>query len=199
MSGVLGHLAASSSPIAQALEAVPSPYPPSFDNNPLLFAWALFARILIVLMASATLVRVASRNRVEQIEANHPVYYHRMTVACFLWGALIGAGSDVLTYLFWGEGTPTFTYFVFVTARVLDGLTMFPFLMALLVPLWLKWLCEIGFLKSAPALTLNGVINDVRTMWDSKSIPLLLLGYSALGSAAVTVGKYWLWLEHGRP
>ena len=198
MSGVFGHMAAATSPIAQALDAVPSPYPPSFDNNPLLFAWALFARILIVLMASATLVRVVSRNRMEKIEANHPVYYHRMTVACFLWAALIGALSDVLTYLFWGEATATLTYVIFVSARILDGLTMFPFLMALFVPLWLRWLCEAGVLKTAPQLTLNGVINDVRTMWDSKSIPLLLLGYSALGSAAVTVGKYWLWLEHGR-
>lgn len=199
MSGVLGQMASASTPITQAINAVMSPYPPSFDNNPALFAWALFARILIVLMAAATLVKISSRNRMEGIEANHPVYYHRMTVCCFLWGAMIGSLSDALTYLFWGEVGDAVTYFIFVAARVLDGMTMFPFLMALFVPLWLRWLCEIGVLKSAPTLTLNGVINDVRTTWDSKSIPLLLLGYSALGSAAVTVGKYWLWLEHGRP
>ena len=55
----------------------------------------------------------------------------------------------------------------------------------------------VGLLRVAPSMTLNGIVNDVRVMWDSAAVPLRLFAISALGSALVTYGKYWLWRGHG--
>ena len=185
--------------IGRTLEAAGSPYPPSFDNNPLVFGWALFARLLIFLLSTATLLKIRERNVKERLAANHPVYYHRVTIASFLWAALLGSLSDVLTYLFWNEVTVGLTATVLLLSRLLDALTMIPFVMALFVPLWLRWLCRVGVLTTAPSFILSGIVNDVRATWTSAAIPIRLTVYSAGGAALVTVAKYWLWLEHGRP
>lgn len=185
--------------IGRTLESASSPYPPSFDNNPLVFAWALFARLLIFSLSAATLLRIRERNIKDGIPANHPVYYHRMVMASFLWAAMLGSLSDVLTYLFWNEVSIPLTAFVLLMSRLLDAFTMVPFLMALFVPVWLGWLCRVGILDTAPSMTLNGVVNDIRATWTSAAVPLRLLAYSAVGSALVTVGKWWLWIDHGRP
>jgi hypothetical protein len=185
--------------VGQALNAVNSPYPPSFDNNPMIFGWALFARLLVLLLSTSTLVRLRGRNIAERIAPNHPVYYHRAVTQCLLWGAGIGSLSDVLTYLFWGEVSIGITATVLLVSRILDGLTLFPFLMALFVPFWVKWLCDIGFLKIAPSMMLNGVVNDLRATWTSTEIPIRLSQQAAIAAFMITVGKYWLWLEHGRP
>lgn len=181
--------------IGQALEHVSSPFPPSFDNNPLVFGWALFARLLIFLLSASTLVKLRARNISENLAANHPVFYHRVATASFLWAALLGSLSDVITYLFWGEVSVGATAIALLISRLLDALTMIPFLMALFVPLWVRWMCRIGILTPAPSMTLNGLVNDVRSTWTSASIPLQLLAYSAIASATTTVGKYWLWVE----
>lgn len=185
--------------MGRALEAAHSPYPPSFDNNPLVFGWALFARLLVLNLAMATVLRLYARNRTERLTANHPVYYHRMVSICFLWTALLASGGDVLTYLFWGEVSNTITAVVMLLSRLLDALTMIPFLMALFVPIWLRWLRVMGLIPTAPSITLNGVVSDMRVTWGSFALPLALLAYSAIGSAGVTILKYWLWIEHGRP
>lgn len=178
--------------------AVTSPYPPSFDNNPLIFGWALFARLLVFSLSVATLIRIRANNIAERLPANHPVYHHRMVTVALLWAALCGSLSDVVTYLFWGEVSTGSTAIVLLLAQLLNALTLIPFLMALFTPLWLKWLCTMGVLNAAPTITLNGLVNDVRSTWLSASIPIRLLMYSAISSALVTVGKYMLWLEHGR-
>jgi hypothetical protein len=192
-----GIIAIAGTVIGPVMEAARGPYPPSFDNSPIVFGWALFSRILILTLSVASLVRISSRNRTEKVEANHPVYYHRMTVSCFLTAAAMGSLSDVINYLTWGEVSERSTMICLMTSQILNALTMFPMVMALFVPVWLRWLCRAGVLKTAPKMTLNGVVNDVRTTWESASIPMQLLVASAIGSAAVTVAKYWWWREHG--
>jgi hypothetical protein len=185
--------------IARTLEAAASsPYPPSFDNNPLVFGWALFARLLVLLLSVSTLIKLRDRNIKERIPANHPVYYHRMVNASFLWAAVLASGGDVMTYLFWNEVSVGMTATVLLIAKLLDALTMIPFIMALFVPVWMKWLCQIGILKTAPSMTLNGLVNDARATWTSAGLPIRLTLYSAAAAALTTVAKYWLWLEHGR-
>jgi F0F1-type ATP synthase assembly protein I len=182
--------------IGRAVDFAVSPYPPSFDNNPLIFGWALFARLLIMLLAAATLARMSSKARVDKLPGNHPVFYHRAVITAFLWAALIGSTSDVLTYLVWNEVSNATTSIVLLISRLLDAISVIPFLCALFPTIVLNWLCHIGVLRRSPTITLNGVVNDVRAVWDSKTVPLQLLAYSAVGAAAVTTGKYVLWLEH---
>jgi hypothetical protein len=173
-----------------------SPFPPSFDNNPMVFAWALFARMLVFSLASATVVKIMARNAAERLPTNHPVYYHRLVMMCFLWTAIMGSSSDVMTYLFWGEASVETTSFILLLCRVIDACTMAPFVMALFVPVWMRWLRNAGWVRFQPTIVLNGVINDVRVTWTSATIPLQLLTYSLIASGMVTVGKYLLWVEH---
>lgn len=182
--------------VERAVEFAASPYPPSFDNSPLVFGWALFSRLLIAMLSMATIVRVVSRNRAEQVAWNHPVYMHRTTFAMLLWGALLGSAGDVITYLFWGEVPDLWISRLLLLARVMDGMTMFPFLAALFVPVWLGWLFAAGLISRKEQMTINGVVNDLRSTWDSKTVPLQLAAYSAVGAALVTALKYWMWLEH---
>ncbi len=186
-------LLAGGSVVGKAVDFAISPYPPSFDNEPMVFGWALFARLLITSLSAATLVRLYTRNRQENLAANHPVFYHRAVTMCFLTAAMLGASSDVITYLFWGEVTNATIAIVLLIAQILNATTMIPFLMALFVPIWLGWLRHAGIVKTAPSITLNGVVNDVRVTWQSAHLPVQLFCYSAIGSAIVTVGKYARW------
>lgn len=189
--------AARTSAIGQALEHVNSPYPPSFDNNPAIFGWALFARLLILLLSTATLIRLRSRNASERVPANHPVYSHRMVIMCLLWAAALGSSSDVLTYLFWGEVTVRATTVVLLLSRLLDAFSIIPFAMALCVRVWIAWLCDIGVFRRSDNFVINGMFHDMRATWASFSVPMMLVMWSAFGSAAVTGMKYWAWLQHG--
>lgn len=180
-------------------QATNSPYPPSFDNNPIVFGWALFARLLVFTMSAATIVRVHSRQRIERLPVNHPVYHHRMANLCFLYAAMLGSLSDCLTYLLWNETGEYLTTLVMLLARVFDGWTMFPFVMALFVPVWMRWLKEIGIVRPAPSMLMGGMYHDMKATWPTFRIPLQLLFYSAGTSVFATVGKYFLWIEHVRP
>jgi hypothetical protein len=187
------------SAVGEALVAVNSPYPPSFDNNPLVFGWALFGRLLVLMLASATLFRIRARNQIECLPSNDPTYLKRLVIVCLLWSAVLGSLSDVLTYLFWGEVTLSMTQVILLISRLLDALTMFPFVMALSVSAWTAWLFSIGIMRRKSLRRVDMVFSDMRPVWISAAIPLRLMIYSAVGSAMVTVIKYWLWIEHGRP
>lgn len=152
--------------------------------------------MLIVMLSMATIVRLTSRNRAENIAWNHPVYLHRTAFVMMLWAAFLGSSGDVLTYLFWNEVSAAWTARLLMLAKALDGMTMVPFIAALSVPVWLGWLFALGVIKPTESITINGVVHDLRSTWDSKTVPLRLGIYSAVGAALVTVLKYWLWLEN---
>jgi hypothetical protein len=181
--------------VGRVMQAAASPYPPSFDNNPLVFGWTLFARMIVLLLAVATLLRLRSRNKRERIPSNHPVYYHRLTLICFLWGAALSSGSDTLTYLFWGEVTPAVTRVVLLVSRVMSALTMVPFVGALFTPVWVRWLQGLGLMPVADVGMANRV-SDARAPWTSFRLPGSLAIQAAVASAAVTYWKYWLWVDH---
>lgn len=168
-------------------------FPPSFDNSPVLFGLALFARLLIMLLSAATIVRIASRTRAEHLPCDHPVYYHRMMVGCLLAAACLGSSSDVLTWVMWGELSDYGMGQVMLLCKALDAATMLPFLMALFVPYWIRYLRKCGVLQGAGSFVLNGVMQDMRITWGQVGIPLRLVAWSAAGAAGVAFSKWALW------
>lgn len=181
--------------ISRAAELVAnSPiFPPSFDGTPALFAWALFARLLILMLSAATVVRLVSRLRAERIPCDHPVFYHRMMIICLLTAASFGSLSDVLTWLLWGEVSPGEMSLVLALGRVLDGLSVVPFLMGLFVPFWVFYLRKCGLLRGAGAFDLSQGVADMRVTWGQIGVPLSLTLWCAAGALLVTAGKWADW------
>lgn len=173
-------------------------FPPSFDNNPVLFGITLFARILVSLLSAATIVRLVSRTRVEGLACNHPVFYHRMSFTSLLCAAWLGSTSDVLTYLFWNEVTPTTYGTIMTVSRVFDATTMIPFLMALFVPWWVGLFMQCGWRRPGRDFMLTGVFHDVKSTWGSSMVPFKLTGWAAAGAASVTLCKWAMWYGHIR-
>jgi hypothetical protein len=168
-------------------------FPPSFDNSPVLFGMALFARLLIALLSAATIVRIISRTRIERLPCDHPVYYHRMMVGCLLTSACMGSTSDVLNWLLWGELSAAGMGRVMLICKLLDALTMVPFLMALFVPYWVKYLRRCGMFHGAGAYVLSGKMQDMRITWGQVGVPMRLVAWSAFGAAGAAFSKYVLW------
>ncbi len=180
--------------VAVAMSVAASPvFPPSFDNNAFVFGWALFARLTVLMLASATVVRLVSRTRAERLPCDHPVFYHRASFIALLVSTMIGSGADVVAYLPWGEvAAPTMANLL-VLSRFMDGLTVFPFAMALFVPVWVAGFGYCAGLPRGESFRLSGAIHDLRTTWPSAAIPLRLAAWCAIGAFLVTFGKWALW------
>lgn len=168
-------------------------FPPSFDNSPLLFGLALFSRLLIVVLASATVVRIVSRTRLERLPCDHPVYYQRMMIGCLLMASILGSGSDVITWLSWGELTDLGMGRMFLVTKTMDALTSVPFIMALFVPYWIKFLRGRGWIQGHGIFELNTALADIRVTWGQIGVPLSLAAWSAAGAAGVAFSKWYLW------
>lgn len=181
-----------SNPVGMVLAQNPV-FPPSFDDNAFLFGWALFARLMVLMLASATVVRLVSRTRVEALPCNHPVFYHRAAFIMVLVATMLGSGADVITYLPWGEVQADTMARYMTAARIMDGLTVFPFTMALFVPLWVAGLGMCAGMPRMDSFRLSGAIHDIRTTWPSAAIPLRLAGWCAFGASLVTLGKWAAW------
>lgn len=183
--------------IAQAAGVMASSpvYPPSFDASPSLFAWALFSRLLILTLSSATVVRLVSLTRAEGLSSTHPAFYHRVMIGCFLTAAALGSLSDVMIWLSWGEVGPRTMGNYLMLSRGLDGLTMVPFLMGLFTPFWLWWLRSTGWI-GRDDVVLTGP-SDARLTWTRVGVPVRLTLLCAVGALLVTGGKYAAWvLDH---
>lgn len=168
-------------------------FPPSFDNSPVLFGLALFSRILIAALASATVVRIISRTRLERLPCDHPVYYQRMMIGCLLVASILGSGSDVITWLSWGELSNVGMARMFLVTKTMDALTSVPFIMALFVPYWVKFLRQRGLLQGCGVFELNTTLSDIRVTWGQIGVPLRLVAWSAAGAAGVAFSKWYLW------
>lgn len=171
-------------------------FPPSFDGNPVLFALALFARSLILAMALATIVRLTSISRAEGVSKSSPIYYHRLSICLLMTAAALGAGSDVLVWLLWGEASEATMTVALTVSKVMDTLTIGPFLLALFVPYWMLWLRKHKLLVQPIEITVKGVAGDLRATWTSLGTPLTLLFQCGVGSAAVAAVKWYSWVGH---
>lgn len=124
-------------------------FPPSFDNNPALYAFALFSLSLITSISLGIVIgyglearraREVDRliqNQLTRVDtpALSPVSIHRLIVSGFLLTIIFGALPDVLVMLAWGEAADTTMTILFDVDRAFDGLTLLPFLGSVFISL----------------------------------------------------------------
>lgn len=126
---------------------MPPRFPPSFDDSPLAYAFALFS---LALITSISLAQVTSyllehrREREINRRLNNQAYpprphgwtlldLHRLIVSGFLLTIIFGALPDVLTLLAWGEASDDTMWNLFLIDRAFDGAASLPFLGAIFV------------------------------------------------------------------
>lgn len=120
-----------------------SPFPPSFDGNPLTYGLALFSLTLVSALSLAQFLsfvfegrRVREVNRLIGNPVKQSVFpmsalvAFRMILMSFFLMAFAGAGPDVLILLAWGEASHQTIEILFIIDRLGDGFVMFPFLTA---------------------------------------------------------------------
>lgn len=128
-----------------------SRFPPSFDGNPWSYGFALFGLTLISALCVAQLMLFWFESRAREAAAASPAVHtfppvaaatwtplsiHRWIMTGVLTTILFGALPDVLILFFWGEASVTTMDNLFLADRLLDGLTIFPFLTASLLSAW---------------------------------------------------------------
>lgn len=125
----------------------PARFPPSFDDSPLGYAFALFSLALITSLSLAILTGYALEHR-RECEINRrignkaypPRYHgltliglHRLIVSGLLLTIVFGALPDVLSLLAWGEASDEVMWTLFEIDRLGDGLASLPFLFSVFV------------------------------------------------------------------
>jgi len=125
-------------------------FPPSFDNNPLTYGFALFSLSLVTAVSMAIIIGwvVEARRscRIDQIIRNpiprplrrgrkpgciSAVTLYRLIVGLLLSTVVSGALPDVAVLLAWGEASPTMMDVLFSIDRICDGALLLPFLVAI--------------------------------------------------------------------
>lgn len=127
----------------------PTRFPPSFDENPLSYGFALFSLTLIVAISLAILLGYLLERRTNlevsarlgNMVAQPPrpfslVDMHRLIVSGFLLTIVFGAFPDVLFLLAWGEAAGSTMNSLLWIDRIGDGLTVIPFLCSASLVLW---------------------------------------------------------------
>ncbi|WP_066723596.1 hypothetical protein [Sphingomonas pituitosa] len=120
-------------------------FPPSFNDNPLSYGFALFSLALITSISLAYVIAaVLERSREREVNAKirnvalppSPtgltlLSYHRLILCGLLLTIILGAGPDVLLLLAWGEASDEAMWWIFQLDRVCDAATIIPFLMSM--------------------------------------------------------------------
>lgn len=125
----------------------PTRFPPSFDESPLAYAFALFSLTLVTAISLHIVIGYALEHRREAEisrrvcnQAHAPLKHgmtllglHRVIVSGFLLTIIFGAAPDVLTMLAWGEASDQTMWTLFQIDRAFDGLLLLPFLLSVFV------------------------------------------------------------------
>ena len=116
-------------------------FPPTFEDNALAYAFALFSLTVISAMSTAFLSGFLFEKRLKRqlaekldnlvlqaaFSARSSLSIYRFQISCLLWMALIGTLPDVLVLLCWGEASNATMWFLFQFDRVMDGFAGIPF------------------------------------------------------------------------
>jgi hypothetical protein len=123
----------------------PTRFPPSFNDNPWSYGFALFSLALITSVSLAYVIGVVLERwrereinaKVRNAAAPPPrlgmtlLTYHRLILCGLLSTIILGAGPDVILLLAWGEASDEAMWWIFQIDRVGDACTIAPFLMSM--------------------------------------------------------------------
>lgn len=124
---------------------MPARFPPSFEDSPIAYAFALFSLALITAISLAVVINyVLEERRARELERRVGklprtllgsryaeitlLRLHRLIASGFLLTIIFGALPDVLVLLAWGEASDTTMWALFQLDRFFDGMTLLPFL-----------------------------------------------------------------------
>ena len=105
--------------------------PPAFSGNRAAYAFALFSMFSMSSLAIRKLILTVCELRAVNWRREPDVGLYRMAIGAFMVAIVTVTAPDVLLMLLWGEAS-TETIVVAMTAdRILDGLTLAPFLIGI--------------------------------------------------------------------
>lgn len=174
---------------------VASVYPPSFDDNPLSYGFALFSLTLVSSISLAQLMAYwLEGRRISQISRRWPTFsmpherqwtllsVHRSILAGLHMTILFGALPDVLVMLAWGEASTETMNRLAMIDRVFDAATLWPYLASTALSAWVA--------QSLPQrLVIDSPVQLAVPQWwmvkDKLRIVVLVLTIAA----GVTLGK----------
>jgi hypothetical protein len=184
-----------SAPAARAID-IASRFPPSFDDNPWSYGYALFSLALITSISLAFLIgwglehrREAEINRIIRNQAHPPRRHgltllglYRLLVSGLLLTIVFGAMPDVLVLLAWGEASDNTMWLLFEIDRAMDGAASLPFLFFVILSI-----------RAAPVVDhvigIDPVKVSLRPTWGMVRDKLKIVGMVLCIAAGVTFYK----------
>lgn len=177
--------------------ARPSPFPPSFEGNPLAYGFGLFGDVVAAALALTLLLTyLFEARRHPQIlamvdapenfpvkRAWSPLFLYRATITSLLSFVVMRALPDAIWMLAWGEVSESTIRFLLAADLVFDGLALGPMFMAVLCWCWGRQVIPQMLVTELRAGITGGPPWDV--LWKNGRIVLVVL-VIAIG---VTIGK----------
>lgn len=170
-------------------------YPPSFDDNPLTYGFAIFSLTLICAFSIAMLMHFVFEARAKRaaLKMFHqpsqpplpwasPLTIHRSIVICFLCTILLGAFPDVLVLFAWGEASDRTMTTLFLMDRIGDVLNFAPFTAAVALSAWGSQVVPQQLIRDTPVTVLPPTWRTVKDQ--AKIVAMVLI--IAIG---VTIAK----------
>lgn len=158
-------------------------FPPAFDHNPYSYAFALFALICLCAISSGAVV-----NKVRELDPHEdgytsPITLSRLRMLLYCLTLVSLTLGDVLVLLVWGEVSNRAMENLWAFDRMLDALSLIPFLGATAITI-----------RGGPVIdyALKADISpptDIWPTWKKVKDQLVLLGATAGIAAGVAVGK----------
>lgn len=140
-----------------------SPFPPSFDDNPWSYGFALFSAVLISSLCLAHLLGYAfdyhrtleadrkrgTARRARFLNFGSAECVYRMIVGGLLTALLVRVLPDAVVMLAWGEASSETMTILFGIDRYLDGLAIIPFIFSSLLLVWSSQAIPDGLMAEA--------------------------------------------------
>jgi len=176
---------------------VPSPFPPSFEGNPLSYAWGLFGDTVAAALALTLLLGYVFEGRrkrqVNKALDNYvveppvaqwsPLWLYRHGQLGFFTFVVMRTLPDALWMLMWGEvHTPTIK-FLLMLDMVADGFSIFPLLYATMMWAYGRQVIP-QKLAEGVAIAVSG-----KAPWDVILKNLRIVAVVIVISLLVTIGK----------
>lgn len=176
----------------------PSPFPPSFEGNPLAYGFGLFGDVVassLALTLLLTYLLEARRARhISVLVENYakddnparawtPLFLYRATVCSLLLFVVMRSLPDALWMLAWGEVSESTIRFLLALDLVSDGAAIFPLFFSVLCWCWGRQVIAQMLVVEVKSGITGGPPWD--TIWKNGRIVLVVM----LIAIGVTIGK----------